>query len=75
LTGHAETGESAFFFELSDGKLESVVHTQSQPGLLVSRLAGPVFTFPYQQYCANQALVRMESGFLAANLSRKALVT
>lgn len=67
LVGHAETGESAFFFEQSGSQLEAVIHTYSLPGLWVSRLAGPFFTFPYQRYCAQQALLRMQSGFLAAN--------
>ena len=67
LVGHAETGESAFFFEQSGSQLEAVIHTNSLPGLWVSRLAGPFFTFPYQRYCAQQALLRMQSGFLAAN--------
>jgi hypothetical protein len=69
LMGHAEQGESAFYFKRSDGKFEAVVHTHSRPGLLASRLAAPVFTHRYQQYCAGQALLRMQWGFYAANPS------
>jgi uncharacterized protein (UPF0548 family) len=67
LVGHVEKGESSFFFERSEDGLQAVIHTQSRPALLISRLAAPFFTYPYQQYCANQALLKMRAGFLAAN--------
>ncbi len=73
LMGHAEQGESGFYFERLDDTLRAVIHTQSRPGPWASRLAAPFFTYPYQAYCARQAVVRMRAGFLAANASRSYL--
>jgi hypothetical protein len=68
LAGHAEQGESEFYFERYGAALRAVIHTQSRPGLLASRLAAPFFTYPYQAYCARQGVLRMRAGFLGANL-------
>jgi uncharacterized protein (UPF0548 family) len=70
LVGHAEQGESGFYFERSGDTLRAVIHTQSRPGLLASRLAAPFFTYPYQAYCARQAVLQMRARFMAANASR-----
>jgi hypothetical protein len=72
LQGHAEMGESTFFFERTARGLAAVIETQSVPGHLASRLAGPFFTYPYQQYCATQAVRRMRDTFLSANAARLA---
>ena len=67
LVGHAEQGLSAFYFERSGGQVWAVIHTLSRPGLWLSRLAAPFFTYPYQQYCTDQAVRQMRANFLAAN--------
>ncbi len=67
LQGHVEQGVSEFFFALQATTLSVNIHTFSQPGHLISRMAGPFFTRPYQQYCTNQALVYLEKQFLEAN--------
>jgi hypothetical protein len=65
LRGHAEMGESSFFIERSAGGLEAVIETHSEPGLWASRVAAPFFTYPYQQYCTDQAVRQMRARFMA----------
>lgn len=67
LVGHAEQGISAFYIERSGGQVWAVIHTLSVPGLLLSRLAAPFFTYRYQQYCTDRAVRQMGASFLAEN--------
>lgn len=65
LEGHAEKGISTFTIEERDGIKQFVIHTFSEPGNALSRLAASWFTDPYQNYCTRRALklvrVMMES--------------
>lgn len=56
LEGHVEKGESAFTVENSDAGLIFKIHTFSEPGNLLTKIAGPIFTVPYQAYCTRAAL-------------------
>ncbi len=56
LEGHVEKGESTFTLEESDQGLIFKIRTYSGPGNLLTKLAGPVFTVPYQSYCTRKAL-------------------
>lgn len=57
LEGHVEKGISTFTLEQTkDNQILFKIHTFSQPGNWLSRLAGPVFSVPYQTYCTRQAL-------------------
>jgi hypothetical protein len=57
LAGHVEKGQSAFTIEKQDnGKIEFAIKTFSEPGTLLTKLLGPVFSVPYQSYCTKQAL-------------------
>lgn len=56
LEGHAEKGISTFTVESQDGKLIFKIQTCSITGNLLSTIAGPVFSVPYQAYCTRQAL-------------------
>ena len=48
LNGHVEKGISVFTIEkTADQKTTFKVHTFSQPGNLLTRLAGPIFSVPY----------------------------
>jgi hypothetical protein len=56
LKGHIEKGESTFTIEQLDDELIFKIHTYSEPGSVLSKLLGPVFSLPYQAYCTRQAL-------------------
>jgi uncharacterized protein (UPF0548 family) len=56
LEGHVEKGESTFTIEETDEGLIFKIQTFSQPGNLLSKLLGPIFSLPYQRYCTKQAL-------------------
>jgi hypothetical protein len=56
IDGHVETGESTFTIENRDGQLVFEVKTFSEPGNLLTKLVGPIFTVPYQTYCTRTAL-------------------
>lgn len=57
LNGHVEKGISLFTIEKSaDRKTIFKVHTFSQPGNLLTKLVGPVFSVPYQTFCTRQGL-------------------
>ena len=56
LEGHVEKGISTFTIEQKQKSTEFVIHTFSKPGNLLSTLAGPLFSKPYQAYCTNAAL-------------------
>ena len=56
ITGHVEKGESTFTIENGLDGLIFKIKTYSEPGNLLTRLVGPVFTVPYQAYCTRTAL-------------------
>lgn len=57
LQGHAERGISTFTLEQTgEGRLIFKIHTFSEPGNLLTKLAAPVFALPYQAYCTREAL-------------------
>jgi hypothetical protein len=56
IDGHVEKGESTFTIENSIGGLVFKIKTFSEPGNLLTKLIGPIFTVPYQTYCTRTAL-------------------
>jgi hypothetical protein len=56
VAGHVEKGESTFTVEYSNGGLIFKIKTFSEPGNLLTKLVGPIFTVPYQTYCTQTAL-------------------
>ena len=56
IEGHVEKGESTFTVEKGDGGLNFKIKTFSEPGNLLTKLIGPIFTVPYQTYCTRTAL-------------------
>jgi uncharacterized protein (UPF0548 family) len=56
IEGHAEKGISTFTLEQRKDGLFFAVHTFSEPGSWLTKLAGVVFTLPYQAFCTKQAL-------------------
>lgn len=56
IEGHVEKGESIFTIEKSASGLIFMIRTFSEPGNLLTKLVGPVFTVPYQTYCTQTAL-------------------
>ena len=56
IEGHVEKGESTFTIEKGDGGLIFKIKTFSEPGNLLTKLIGPIFTVPYQTYCTRTAL-------------------
>lgn len=56
LEGHVEKGISTFTIERSGDASVFRIHTFSNPGHLLSRILGPVFSVPYQAYCTRAAL-------------------
>lgn len=56
IRGHVETGVSTFTIEKIAGNTVFKIHTFSKPGTLLSKIAGPFFSIPYQSYCTRKAL-------------------
>lgn len=56
IEGHVEKGESTFTLENSDDGLIFKIQTFSEPGNLLTKVVGPIFTIPYQTYCTRIAL-------------------
>jgi len=56
IEGHVEKGESTFAVEQNARGLIFKIQTFSEPGNLLTRLLGPIFTVPYQGYCTRKAL-------------------
>jgi hypothetical protein len=56
IEGHVERGESAFTIEKSDNGLIFKIKTFSEPGNLLTKMLGPIFTVPYQTFCTRTAL-------------------
>ncbi len=64
IEGHVEKGESTFTIEQSGGGLIFKIKTFSQPGNLLAKLVGPIFTLPYQTYCTRRALENVKKQIL-----------
>lgn len=61
LKGHVEKGISLFTIEkTADQKTIFKIHTFSQPGNLLTKLVGPIFSVPYQTFCTRQALLNVK---------------
>lgn len=61
LEGHVEKGMSTFTIEkTADERTIFKVHTFSKPGNLLSKLAAPFFSLPYQVFCTRQALLNVK---------------
>jgi hypothetical protein len=56
VEGHVEKGESTFTIEKNNGGLIFKIKTFSEPGNLLTKLVGPIFTVPYQTFCTRTAL-------------------
>jgi len=57
IEGHVERGISTFTLEkTTPNRIIFKIRTFSQPEILLSRVMGPVFAVPYQEYCTRQAL-------------------
>ena len=56
LEGHVEKGESTFTIEETSNGLLFKIKTFSEPGNVLTKLVGPIFTTPYQSYCTRAAL-------------------
>ena len=67
IEGHVEKGESAFTIEQSEQGLLFKIKTYSEPGNLFTKLAGPIFTIPYQTYCTRKALENVRKQILQCN--------
>jgi len=59
IEGHVEKGESTFTVERTAQGLIFKIQTFSEPGNLLTKLVGPIFTVPYQAYCTRKALVNV----------------
>lgn len=61
LKGHVEKGISIFTFEKSeDSKIIFKIQTYSKPGNFLTKILGPVFSIPYQNFCTRQALMNVK---------------
>ncbi len=61
LSGHVEKGISIFTIErTADQYTIFKVHTFSQPGNLLTKLVGPIFSVPYQTFCTRQGLLNVK---------------
>ena len=63
IEGHVEKGESTFTIEQGDSGLIFKIKTFSEPGNLLTKLVGPIFTVPYQTYCTQTALENVKRQF------------
>jgi uncharacterized protein (UPF0548 family) len=64
IEGHVEKGESTFTVEQSGQGLIFRIKTFSEPGNLLTKLVGPIFTVPYQAYCTRRALENVKKQIL-----------
>jgi hypothetical protein len=64
IEGHVEKGESTFTVEQSERGLVFRIKTFSEPGNLLTKLVGPIFTVPYQAYCTRKALENVKKQIL-----------
>lgn len=64
LRGHPERGLNDFVFTASDGHIRASIQTRAAAGTLPTRLAAPIVTYPYADYCNRRALERMVTRFI-----------
>lgn len=69
LAGHVESGVSEFCFEEKAGEVVFTIRTRSRPSHWTARLAGPVFTLPYQAWCTRRAVAHVRDRFRTDNAS------
>jgi len=60
IEGHVEKGISSFSITADNSAIKFSIHTFSEPGNLLTKLLGPIFTLPYQAYCTRQALKQVK---------------
>ena len=61
LKEHVEMGMSTFTVERDfNSKTIFKIHTFSKPGNLLTKIAGPFFSVPYQAYCTRQGLINVK---------------
>lgn len=70
LKGHPETGINEFSFFIKDNALFAEVQTTARPGLFLSQMLAPLFTWPYVNFCNRRALETMKDNFLKSNRLR-----
>jgi hypothetical protein len=64
IKGHVEKGVSIFTIEKTeDLKTIFKIHTFSQPGNILTKLVGPIFSIPYQTFCTRQGLLNIKRQF------------
>ena len=56
LDGHVEKGISTFTIEKLNNKFIFKIQTYSEPGNILTKLLGPIFSVPYQTFCTKKAL-------------------
>lgn len=56
LDGHVEKGISTFIIDTYNNKTRFKIETYSEPGNILTKLMGTIFSKPYQQYSTEQAL-------------------
>ncbi len=61
LEGHVEKGESLFTLEQHERGILFKIHTFSKPGNLLTKVAAPFFSLPYQAYCTRCALMNVKA--------------
>ena len=64
IEGHVEKGESTFTIEQSGQGVIFKIKTFSEPGNLLTKLVGLIFTVPYQTYCTLRALENVKKKIL-----------
>ena len=74
IEGHVEKGESTFTIEQSGHGLIFKIETFSEPGNLLAKLVGPIFTVPYQTYCTQRALENVKKQILQGGNSAQQCV-
>lgn len=61
LEGHVEKGISTFTVEQLDHKIIFKIQTHSSPGNILTKLLGPIFSVPYQNFCTKLAMKNVKS--------------
>ena len=67
LAGHVERGISTFIIDHSEEVATFEIKTYSEPGNRFTKLLGPIFAIPYQNYCTNQALQNVKNQLETGN--------
>lgn len=67
IEGHVERGESTFTLENTYQGLVFKIRTFSEPGNLLTKLVGPIFSVPYQAYCTRAALENVRGSWQSSS--------